>query len=171
MVVSSLQWRYYSDNHQPHDRLLNRSFKRNPKKTPKIRVTGLCWGIHRSPVNSPHKSPVTREMFPFDDVIMCYMLIRLWILIELNWSYSNPSTFIHWHLGIFRMSCWQGGSPEFRQKMEYITWILNLFPNLQYSYVPLHLQNSLYTTKICALFHWIHTIKYILFMYHDTGEI
>ena len=27
-------------------------------------------GIHRSPVNSPHKRPVTRKMFPFDDVIM-----------------------------------------------------------------------------------------------------
>ena len=28
------------------------------------------WGIHRWPVNSPHKGPVTRNMFPFDDVIM-----------------------------------------------------------------------------------------------------
>ena len=27
-------------------------------------------GIHRWPVNSPHKGPVTREMFPFDDVIL-----------------------------------------------------------------------------------------------------
>ena len=27
-------------------------------------------GIHRGPVNSPHKWPVTRRMFPFDDVIM-----------------------------------------------------------------------------------------------------
>ena len=27
-------------------------------------------GIHRAPVNSPHKWPVTRKMFPFDDVIM-----------------------------------------------------------------------------------------------------
>ena len=27
-------------------------------------------GIHRRPVNSPHKGPVTRKMFPFDDVIM-----------------------------------------------------------------------------------------------------
>ena len=26
--------------------------------------------IHRWPVNSPHKRPVTRKMFPFDDVIM-----------------------------------------------------------------------------------------------------
>ena len=27
-------------------------------------------GNHREPVNSPHKWPVTRKMFPFDDVIM-----------------------------------------------------------------------------------------------------
>ena len=27
-------------------------------------------GIDRGPVNSPHKWPVTRKMFPFDDVIM-----------------------------------------------------------------------------------------------------
>ena len=27
-------------------------------------------GIHRWPVNSSHKGPVTRKMFPFDDVIM-----------------------------------------------------------------------------------------------------
>ena len=26
--------------------------------------------IHRPPVNSPHKGPVTRKIFPFDDVIM-----------------------------------------------------------------------------------------------------
>ena len=28
------------------------------------------WGIHRGPVNSPPKWPVTRKIFPFDDVIM-----------------------------------------------------------------------------------------------------
>ena len=27
-------------------------------------------GIHRGPVNSPHRGPVTRKMFSFDDVIM-----------------------------------------------------------------------------------------------------
>ena len=27
-------------------------------------------GIHRRPMNSPHKWPVTRKTFPFDDVIM-----------------------------------------------------------------------------------------------------
>ena len=30
----------------------------------------FVWEIHRGPVNFPHKWPVTRKMFPFDDVIM-----------------------------------------------------------------------------------------------------
>ena len=34
-------------------------------------------GIHRWPVNSPHKWPVTPKMFPFDDVIMCRPCLRL----------------------------------------------------------------------------------------------
>ena len=29
--------------------------------------------IHRGPVNFPHKWPVTRKMFPFDDVIMIFV--------------------------------------------------------------------------------------------------
>ena len=70
----SLQWRHNGrdgiSNHQPHDCLLNRLFRRRSKKTSKFRVTGLCAGIHRWPVNSPHKGPVTRKMFPFDDVII-----------------------------------------------------------------------------------------------------
>ena len=33
-------------------------------------------GIHRGPVNSPHKWQVTRKMFPFDDVIMSKMSQR-----------------------------------------------------------------------------------------------
>ena len=31
--------------------------------------------IHRGPVNFPHKWPVTRKMFPFDDVIMYVLLV------------------------------------------------------------------------------------------------
>ena len=30
----------------------------------------FVWGIHRGPVDSPHKWPSNAEMFPFDDVIM-----------------------------------------------------------------------------------------------------
>ena len=46
-------------------------------------------GIYRWPVNSPLKGPVTRKIFPFDDVIMfslafyvenrCRNLIRFWV--------------------------------------------------------------------------------------------
>ena len=36
-------------------------------------------GIHRSPVNSPHKGPITRKMFPFDGVIIVLLcLVLLW---------------------------------------------------------------------------------------------
>ena len=33
-------------------------------------LLAFVWGIPRWPVNSPHKRPVTRKVFPFDDVIM-----------------------------------------------------------------------------------------------------
>ena len=32
-------------------------------------------GIHRWPVNFPHKRPVTRKIFPFDDVIMIILIV------------------------------------------------------------------------------------------------
>ena len=32
--------------------------------------------MYRGPVNSPHKWPVTRKIFPFDDVIMMYTYSR-----------------------------------------------------------------------------------------------
>ena len=72
----SLRWRHDGrdivSNHQPHDCLLGRVFRRRSKKTSKLRVTGLCAGNSPGPVNSPHKWPATRKMFPFDDVIMYY---------------------------------------------------------------------------------------------------
>ena len=71
---STLHWRHNDhdsvSNHQPHGCLLNRLFRRRSKETSKLRVTGLCVGNSPGPVNSPHKGPVTRKMFPFDDVIM-----------------------------------------------------------------------------------------------------
>ena len=70
--MSPLRWRHNDhdgvSNHLPRGCLLNRLFR--SKKTSKLRVTGLCEGNSPGPVNSPHKGPVTRKMFPFDDVIM-----------------------------------------------------------------------------------------------------
>ena len=44
-------------------------------------------GIHPWPVNSPHKGPVTRKMFAFDDVIMEGKECRV-----LKWKYSALSS-------------------------------------------------------------------------------
>ena len=41
-------------------------------------------GIHRGPVNSPHKWPVTRKMSPFDDIIM--VILCLW---KGNWRVGS----------------------------------------------------------------------------------
>ena len=71
----ALQWRHTErdgvSNHRRHDCLLNRLFRRISKKTSKLRGTlAFVRGIHRWPVNSPHKGQVARKLFPFDDVIM-----------------------------------------------------------------------------------------------------
>ena len=45
--------------------------------------------IHRGPVNFPHKWPVTRKMFPFDDVIMFNVAHDLWYLkIQLHIAFN-----------------------------------------------------------------------------------
>ena len=55
----------------------------------------FVWWIHRGSVNSPHKWPVTRKMFPFDDVIMrveCQVTVindRRFI------QHINPQTLTH----------------------------------------------------------------------------
>ena len=73
-ILSTLQLRhngrYGVSNHQLRHCLLNRLFRRRSKKISKLRVTVLCVGNSPGPVNSPHKGPVTRKMFSFDDVIM-----------------------------------------------------------------------------------------------------
>ena len=48
----------------------------NQRKNQSSASLAFVRGIHRWPVNSPHKEPVTRRMLPFDDVIM-------------QWSISN----------------------------------------------------------------------------------
>ena len=45
-------------------------FGRRSTKMSKLRVTGLCAGNSPGTGESPGKRPVTRKMFPFDDVIM-----------------------------------------------------------------------------------------------------
>ena len=76
-------------NHQPHDCLLNRLIRRRSKETPN---SGFCAG--NSPVTGefPHKGPVTRKMFPFDDVIInCAAMNRAGVVITCCNFTSNAS--------------------------------------------------------------------------------
>ena len=87
----SLHWRHNDhdgvSNHQPHGCLLNLLFGRRSKKTSKLRVTGLCVGNSPGSMNSPHKGPVTRKMFRFDDVIMSQTYDRV----------SHRTVVCHWN--------------------------------------------------------------------------
>ena len=77
--AKSLQWLYDGCdgvwNNQPHDCLLDRLSRHRSKKTSKLCVTGPCAG--NSPVTSEFsaKGPVTRKMFPFDDVIIIWTIL------------------------------------------------------------------------------------------------
>ena len=56
--------------------------------------------IHRGPVNFPHKWPVTRKMFPFDDVIMIDSVVQdcsnsSGLAMELLESFTKPSIYMH----------------------------------------------------------------------------
>ena len=72
-IKISLQWRHNErggvSNHRRRDCFPNHMFKRRSKKTPKLRVTGLCEGNPPVAGGFPHKGPVTRKMLPVD-VIM-----------------------------------------------------------------------------------------------------
>ena len=105
----SLQWRHNGrnsvSNHQPHDCLLKGLFRhRSQRKHESSASLAFVHGIHRGPVNSPHKWPVTRKMFPFDDVPMDNEVItdipflKRSSLIKYNTQYHNDpcDAFVTW---------------------------------------------------------------------------
>ena len=50
-------------------------------------------GIHWWPVNSPHKGPVTGEMFPFDNVIIIHASVVLFAFYYLSFYWFNLRLF------------------------------------------------------------------------------
>ena len=69
--------RYGVSNHRHPDCLVSRLFRRTSTKTSKLRVTGLCEWNPPVTAHSPHKGPVMRKKFPFDNVITKYGM-RFW---------------------------------------------------------------------------------------------
>ena len=80
-----LQWRHNErhgvSNYRRLHCLLNCWYRPRSKKTSKLASLASVWGIHWWLVKSPHKRPVTRKMFLFDDVIMsCHDIIIVALL-------------------------------------------------------------------------------------------
>ena len=121
--VCTLQWRHNErdgvSNHRRLEGLLNRLFMRGSKKASKIRVTGFYEGNSiRWPVISPHKGPVSRKMFPFDDDIMnVNVAVKIYfqfpvgphhqslILIQLGWLNDNKPGCIRYMGDIKHFPC------------------------------------------------------------------
>ena len=104
----SLQWRHNEldgvPNHQPHDSLRNAD-QGKPKSSASL---AFVRGSHRWPVNSPHKGPVTRKMFPFDDVILCRIQYISWnthIVVMIYFVLDTLRDRFMW--SIYHFSSWQ----------------------------------------------------------------
>ena len=78
VVKSTLQWRHNGrdgvSDYQPHDCLRNVYSGTDQRKHQSS--ASLAYVREIQPVNTPHKGPLTRKMFPFDDVIMHTDLVR-----------------------------------------------------------------------------------------------
>ena len=92
----SLRWRHNEhdsvSNHQHRDCLLNHLFRHRFQSSASL---AFVRGIHRWPVNSPHKGPVTRKMIPFDDVLMSVSWFKfqwsLFLLVQLRTCMARAS--------------------------------------------------------------------------------
>ena len=104
--MTALQWRHNGrdsvSNHQPHDCLLNRLFRRRSKKTSKLRVTGLCAG----------NSPGTGE-FPAN---MASHVDFFFHLMTSSWCQRTGSTRLQW---------------KFIRKADNAVWgVMNVIPSI-----------------------------------------
>ena len=80
-LVITLQWRHNGrdgvSNHQPHDVYSTVYSDADQRKHQSSESLAFVRGIHWWSLNSRHKGPVTRKMFPFDDVIMIPRTLKM----------------------------------------------------------------------------------------------
>ena len=77
----SLQWRHNErDSVSNHVSIVCSTFCSGVDQRKHQSSASLAFvrGIHRWPVDSPHKGPLTRQMFPFHDVIMSSEIKPIW---------------------------------------------------------------------------------------------
>ena len=87
-ITVTSQWMWWPVN-SPVSRLFAQSFvEAKIKENIKAPRHWPLSGIHRSPLDSPHKGSITRKMFSFDDVIMA--CIHIYRVLEQYQELSPP---------------------------------------------------------------------------------
>ena len=90
----TIQWRHNEHdgvwNHQPHDCLLNRLFKRRSKKTSKLRVTGLCAG--NSPLTGEFPAQMASNM---ENVSIWWRHHEFWPIVVWYFFFKNLHNIHH----------------------------------------------------------------------------
>ena len=94
----------------------------------------FVWEIHRGPVNSPHKWPVTRKIFPFDDVIMSLSVCTTF--------YRNPDKVFLYDWFSISVNCVPETDHLMDSNSTEETKCKNNFPNVMEIWQPLFLNKS-----------------------------
>ena len=123
----------------------------------------FVWGIHRGPENSPHKWPVTRKIFPFDDVIMIwhkYGKYRIILRVKAHFvdSYENmASLYIHIYeiyVYISEMELWMILSHTFKllSVYQYQCYFMCIFHSLyMFKWFCISLYSVFHQTNLCMI--------------------
>ena len=113
-------------------------------------------GIHRWPLNSPHKGPVPQEMFPFDGVIMIFIIHSIY-----KTNISECVDIIHCilRLYIYEWSILYIATPKQRHEKEnYVTGSSPLI---------CHIDERLYKSKGDQNVYWC----YIMYIWNTTQKL
>ena len=99
----SLQWRHNGhdsvSNHQPHDCLLNRLFRRRSKKTSKLHGTGLC--VQNSPGTGEFPTQMASNM-ENASIWWCHHVNQM---IVLFWHHINTQILMSFWTMVLRGTC------------------------------------------------------------------
>ena len=79
-------------NHQRIDCLPNVCSGADQRKHQHSLSLASVRGIYQWPADFLHKGPVTRKMFPFDDVIMIWHFLDLWLFTFFQYFWHTPSS-------------------------------------------------------------------------------
>ena len=154
-LTQSLQWRHNRrdsvSNHQPHDCLLNRLFRRRSKETSKLRFTALCAG--NSPVTSEFPAQMASNAEKCFHLMtsswMTYCKCQCWLVF--NWNLMNK---LRWYQKYQNMihsqnASWNVNLGHFKSPnvLKAITYVYRLFRESISKTVGLHKSWDLITVR------------------------